>query len=83
MRAGPSAHTEAQKAMRRLATAVDERRNPRTNATVGQLLDRHFELAELEVNTQYADDDYRDYVKPFGWCGVDPGHAGRSVAIIL
>ena len=37
--------------MRRLATEVDERRNPRTNATVDQLLDRHFELAELEANT--------------------------------
>ncbi len=49
--AGPSAHAEAQKAMRRLANQVDERRNPRTNATVDQLLDRHFELAELEVNT--------------------------------
>ena len=32
--AGPSAHAEAQKAMRRLATDIDERRNPRTNATV-------------------------------------------------
>jgi integrase len=51
--AGPSAQAEAQKAMRRLATEVDERRNLRTNATVNQLLDRHFEfaLAELEVNT--------------------------------
>jgi hypothetical protein len=48
---GPSAQAEAQKAMRRLANQVDERRNPRTNATVDQLLDRHFELAELEVNT--------------------------------
>jgi integrase len=37
--------------MRRLANQVDERRNPRTNATVDQLLDRHFELAELEENT--------------------------------
>ncbi|MCA1695467.1 MAG: hypothetical protein LC749_12440, partial [Actinobacteria bacterium] len=37
--------------MRRLANQVDERRNPRTNATVDQLLDRHFELAELEDNT--------------------------------
>jgi integrase len=49
--AGPSAQAEADKAMRRLATEVDERRNPRTRATVNQLLDRHFELAELEENT--------------------------------
>jgi len=32
--AGPNAHAEAQKAMRRLGTQVDERRNLRTNATV-------------------------------------------------
>jgi integrase len=49
--ASPSAHAEAQKALHRLANQGDERRNPRTNATVDQLLDRHFELAELEVNT--------------------------------
>ncbi len=51
IQAGPHAEGEAQKAMRRLATEVDERRNPRTNATVNQLLDRHFELADLEENT--------------------------------
>ncbi|MGH3825238.1 MAG: tyrosine-type recombinase/integrase [Pseudonocardiaceae bacterium] len=51
IQAGPSAQAEADKAMRRLATEVDERRNPRTSATVNQLLDRHFELAELEENT--------------------------------
>ncbi|HET9254097.1 MAG TPA: site-specific integrase, partial [Pseudonocardiaceae bacterium] len=49
--AGPGARAEAEKAMRRLATEVDQRRNPRTSATVNQLLDRHFELAELEQNT--------------------------------
>jgi integrase len=49
--AGPRAADEARKAMRRMATEVDERRNPRTNATVNQLLDRHCELAELERNT--------------------------------
>jgi integrase len=51
IQAGPSAQTEADKALRRLATEVDERRNPRTSATINQLLDRHFELAELEENT--------------------------------
>jgi integrase len=47
----PRAEDEAQKALRRMANQVDERRNPRTSATVNQLLDRHFELAELEKNT--------------------------------
>jgi hypothetical protein len=37
--------------MCRLSGQVDEWRNLRTNATVDQLLDRHFELAELGMNT--------------------------------
>lgn len=49
--AGPKADAEAEKVMRRLASQVDERRQPRTNATVDQLLDRHFELVTLEENT--------------------------------
>jgi integrase len=48
---GPTAGPEAQQVMRRPVNQVDERRNPRTNATVNQLLDRHFELTELEANT--------------------------------
>lgn len=47
--AGPAA--EAERVLRRLVTEVDERRSPRTTATVDQLLDRHFELLELELNT--------------------------------
>ncbi|HEY6424223.1 MAG TPA: hypothetical protein VIY28_13425, partial [Pseudonocardiaceae bacterium] len=39
--ASTRAEDEAQKALRRLANQVDERRNPRTSATVNQLLDRH------------------------------------------
>ena len=49
--AGPGAHAEADKVLRRLGGQVDERRNPRTNATVDQLLDRHFELLEIEPDT--------------------------------
>ncbi|WP_219420398.1 site-specific integrase [Pseudonocardia nigra] len=49
--AGPKAADEAEKVMRRLAGQVDERRHPRTNATVNQLLDKHFELVTLERNT--------------------------------
>jgi hypothetical protein len=33
------------------ANQVDERRNPRTNATVNQLSDRHFELVTLDRST--------------------------------
>ncbi|MQA14701.1 MAG: tyrosine-type recombinase/integrase [Pseudonocardiaceae bacterium] len=48
---GPAADAEAQKVMRRLANRVDERRNPRTNATLNQLLDQHLEMLDLEPNT--------------------------------
>jgi hypothetical protein len=33
--------------MRRLAAQVDERRNPRTNATLHQLLDRYSETVDV------------------------------------
>lgn len=58
--AGPKAMAEAEKVARRLAGQVDERRHPRTNATVDQLLDRHFELVALERNTL---ETYQGYVK--------------------
>lgn len=49
--AGPRAAKEADKVRTRLLAQVDERRHPRTNATVTQLLDRHLKEARLEVNT--------------------------------
>jgi len=49
--AGPRAAVEADKALRRLAVQVDEQRNPRTTATVEQLLTEHFELLEVEPST--------------------------------
>jgi integrase len=58
--AGPRADREAEKVRTRLLVEVDERRNPRTNATVGQLLDRHLEMAELDHSTL---ETYRGYVK--------------------
>src|SRR4249919_1751978 len=58
--AGPKAMAAAEKVARRLAGQVDERRHPRTTATVDQLLDRHFELVALERNTL---ETYLGYVK--------------------
>ncbi len=49
--AGPTASATAEKVRRRLANQVDERRNPRTSATVEQLLDRHFEMLDIERDT--------------------------------
>jgi integrase len=48
---GPTAGAEAERVLRRLVTEVDERRSPRTTASVDQLLGRHFELLEVEPNT--------------------------------
>ncbi|MGH3977664.1 MAG: tyrosine-type recombinase/integrase [Pseudonocardiaceae bacterium] len=63
--AGSTASAEAHKALRRLVTQVDERRNPRTNATVNQLLDRHFEMLDLEPNTVEAYRELADnHIRP-------------------
>jgi hypothetical protein len=48
--AGPKAEREAQKALRRLGSQVDERRNPRTTATVDQLLDHYFEVLDRDTS---------------------------------
>src|SRR6266536_4244421 len=44
--AGPKAEKLAEKARTRLLAQVDERRNPRTNATVNQLIERHLNLLD-------------------------------------
>lgn len=49
--AGPTAQAEAEKALRRMVVEIDEERNPRTAATVAQLLERHFALLEIEPKT--------------------------------
>ena len=50
--AGPSAARGAERVRTRLLNQVDERRNPRTKATVNQLLDRWLEVVELETTTR-------------------------------
>jgi integrase len=57
-----TAHTqrEAERALTRLLSQVDEQRTPNTNATVGYLLDRWLELAQLELTTR---DTYQAYLR--------------------
>lgn len=63
--AGPNADREAQKVLRRLASQVDEQRHPRTSATVDQLLNRHFEMADLDRNTLSTYKGYADrHIRP-------------------
>ena len=64
--AGPAAAAEAQRVMRRLASQVDERRNPRTNATVDQLLDRYLETLDVGRTTHRMYTRYLEkHVRPF------------------
>ncbi|MGD9530003.1 MAG: tyrosine-type recombinase/integrase [Dehalococcoidia bacterium] len=76
--AGPGAADEAEKVLRRLGNQVDERRHPRTNATVDQLLDKHFAMVTLERRTLetyqgYADKHIRPLIGtvPVGSLGAD------------
>jgi hypothetical protein len=49
--AGPRTATLAEAARTRMLSQVDERRNPRTSATVDQLLDRHLETLDVGRTT--------------------------------
>src|SRR3954447_9075721 len=50
--AGPRAAREAEKVRTRLLNQVDEKRNPRTRATVNQLMDRYLELIKIDDTTR-------------------------------
>ena len=58
--AGPRAARQAEKVRTRLLNQVDESRNPRTKATVGQLMDRYLEVLDVEETTL---DTYRGYIR--------------------
>jgi hypothetical protein len=63
---GPKAATLAEAARVRLHGQVDERRNPRTSATVDQLLDRYLETLDVGRTThrmyaKYPDADVGAY----------------------
>ncbi len=57
--AGRKARSEAERVRTRLANDVYERRTPKTDATVDQLVKRHLKTAELEYSTLSA---YQVYV---------------------
>jgi integrase len=57
--AGAKAWAVAEKARTRLLNQVDERRNPRTRATVDQLMDRYLEVLDVGEATRYA---YQGYI---------------------
>ena len=55
--AGPNPKRQAEKAFTRLQNQVDERRAPRTSATLDKLLDRYF-----KVGLDVAPSTRRDYI---------------------
>lgn len=64
--AGPKAADEAEKAVRRLAAQVDERKHPRTNATLDQLLDRYLETLDVAESTRQMYAKYAEkHIRPF------------------
>jgi integrase len=63
--AGPKAAREAEKVRTRLLAELDDRRNPRTNATVSQLLERHLGVLEIEDTTRSGYESMiRLYIRP-------------------
>ncbi len=63
--AGPKAAVAAEKARTCLQNQVDEQRNPRTKATVDQLMDRYLELLDVDVTTRKGYEGYiRNHIRP-------------------
>src|SRR5690348_12570371 len=63
--AGPKAADLAEKARTRLLAQVDERRSPRTKATVNQLMDRYLDELDVGVTTRVGYEGYiRNHIRP-------------------
>ena len=62
---GPTAAADAERARTRLLNQVDEKRNPRTRATVNQLLDRYLDVLDVEDSTRSGYEGYiRRHIRP-------------------
>jgi hypothetical protein len=62
----PNANKEAEKALRRLLSQIDERRHPTTNATLDQLLDRYLETLDVAESTRRMFAKYAEkHIRPF------------------
>lgn len=63
--AGPRAAAEAERARTRLQHQDDEQRNPKTRATVNQLLDAYLEVLDVEPTTRVRyEKDIRLHIRP-------------------
>ncbi|WP_405065545.1 hypothetical protein OG558_27040 [Kribbella sp. NBC_01510] len=63
--AGPRQEREADKARTRLLSQVDEKRNPKTRATVAQLMTRYFSVLDADTQTVRGyPSKYETHIKP-------------------
>src|SRR6266511_2975216 len=63
--AGPKAVREAEKARTKLLNQVDEKRNPRTRATVSQLMDRYLQVLNVDETTRATYEGLvRNHIRP-------------------
>ncbi|MFI9383876.1 tyrosine-type recombinase/integrase [Kutzneria sp. NPDC052558] len=63
--AGPTAEDDAEAARIRLINQVNEQRNPRTKASVDQLMDRYLELLDVDTNTRKSYEGYiNNHIRP-------------------
>lgn len=62
---GPDAWDAAEAVRVRMVNEINERRNPRTKATVNQLMDRYLELLDVDVTTRRGYEGYiNNHVRP-------------------
>jgi integrase len=62
---GPKAATQAEQVRTRLLNQVDEKRNPRTRATMGQLLDRWLSVIKVDPSTRRGyEGKIRKHIRP-------------------
>ena len=73
--AGPAAWAEAEEARKELVRQVEQGRQSRTNATVGQLVDEHLKQADLGKRSK---ESLQGYARKHIHAGVSPGFPGRG-----
>jgi len=62
---GPRQAQEAEKLRTRFLNQVDEGRNPKTRASVGQLIVKYFEVVDVDVQTLRGyRSKYKNHIKP-------------------
>ncbi len=62
---GPKARSEAERVRTRMLSQVDEKRHPKTNRTMNQLLDRYLDVLDVEGSTRRVYESYiENHIRP-------------------